>query len=114
MTGVGLVTAAFNTALPFGGYFISISIALFAFATLIGWSYYGERGITYLLGQKAVLPYKLIFIAVIALGCISNLNLVWDVSDTFNGLMAIPNLIAITLLSGQVIEGLREYLGKKL
>ncbi|MDR2606676.1 MAG: alanine:cation symporter family protein [Oscillospiraceae bacterium] len=113
MTGVGLVNAAFDTALPFGGYFISVSIALFAFATLVGWSYYGERGITYLLGQKAVLPYKLIFIAAIAPGCVSNLNLVWDVSDTFNGLMAIPNLIALTLLSGQVIAGLRGYLSKK-
>jgi len=110
MTGVGLVNAAFNSAMPFGGHFISVSIALFAFATLIGWSYFGERAARYLLGERAVLPYKLIFIAFIALGCVSELTLVWDISDTFNGLMAIPNLITLTLLSGEVIAILKDYL----
>jgi len=83
---------------------------LFAFSTILGWSYYGERAIEYLFGLKAVPVYKLIFILVIFIGCNISLGLVVDISDTFNGFMALPNLIAITLLSKQVVEMTKDYL----
>ncbi len=85
---------------------------LFAFSTILGWSYYGERGIEYLFGLKAVPVYKLIFILIIFIGCNASLKLVVDISDTFNGFMALPNLIAVTLLSGQVIAMTKEYIAK--
>jgi AGCS family alanine or glycine:cation symporter len=110
MTGVGLTSAAFDTVIPFGGKFVSIAILLFAYSTILGWSYYGERAVTYLFGSRSIVPYKIIFVLVIAVGCTSGLSLVWDISDTFNGLMAIPNLISITLLSGQVVLMTKDYL----
>jgi AGCS family alanine or glycine:cation symporter len=70
-------------------------ILLFAFSTLIGWSYYGETGIVYLLGAKAAMPYRLLWLVFIYLGATGSLHVVWDVSDTLNGLMAIPNLVAV-------------------
>ena len=85
---------------------------LFAFSTLLGWSYYGERAIEYLFGIKAIRIYKVIFICVIYLGCVASLNLVWDIADTLNGFMAVPNLIAITLLSGEVVAMTKEYIAK--
>ncbi|MDR3085836.1 MAG: sodium:alanine symporter family protein [Christensenellaceae bacterium] len=110
-TGATLTIQAFSSVLPgFGGPFISISILLFAFSTILGWSYSGERAVVYLFGKKAVLPYKLLFIAAIYLGCSSPLQLVWDVSDTFNGLMALPNLIGVSLLGGEVLQMTRDYL----
>lgn len=112
-SGVALTSAAFESVFgSFGGGFISIAVMLFAFSTILGWSYYGERGIEYLFGLKAVPVYKLIFILVIFLGCNASLSLVVDISDTFNGFMALPNLIAVTLLSGQVIAMTREYIAK--
>ena len=93
-----------------GDLFVSISIILFAFATLTGWSYYGQQAAAYLLGRRLIRPYQILFCAAAAVGCLSSLQLVWDISDTFNGLMAIPNLAAITLLSGQVVQATRSYL----
>lgn len=104
LTGTALTSHAFQTVIPFGGQFVAIMIMLFAFATLLGWSYYGERCVEYLFGLKAVLAYKIIFIAFIYIGCTISLDLVWEISDTFNGFMAVPNLIAITLLSNEVIQ----------
>lgn len=112
-SGVALTSSAFESVFgSFGGGFISIAVMLFAFSTILGWSYYGERGIEYLFGLKAVPVYKLIFILVIFLGCNASLSLVIDISDTFNGFMALPNLIAITLLSGEVITMTRDYIKK--
>jgi AGCS family alanine or glycine:cation symporter len=82
-----------------GSNIIAISIAVFAFSTIIGWSYYGEKAIEYLLGVKAVLPYRLIFIAVVFVGATRELEFVWNFSDLMNGMMAIPNLIGLLLLS---------------
>ncbi|MDR1913738.1 MAG: alanine:cation symporter family protein, partial [Clostridiales bacterium] len=110
VSGTALTSSAFSSMMPFGGQFVAIAIALFAFTTILGWSYYGERGIEYLFGYKGVVPYKVIFIAMILVGCTIPLNLVWDISDTLNGLMAIPNLIAVTFLSGQVIQITKDYL----
>ncbi len=112
-SGVALTASAFESVFgSAGGAFISIAVMLFAFSTILGWSYYGERGIEYLFGLKAVPVYKLVFILIIFLGCNASLSLVVDISDTFNGFMALPNLIAITLLSGQVIEMTKEYIAK--
>jgi AGCS family alanine or glycine:cation symporter len=68
---------------------------MFAFSTLIGWSYYGETGIVYLLGSRAALPYRLVWLVFIYLGAVGSLHLVWDVADTLNGLMALPNLVSV-------------------
>jgi AGCS family alanine or glycine:cation symporter len=70
---------------------------LFAFSTVIGWSYYGETGIVYLLGTRATVPYRMLWLVFIYLGAVGSLHLVWDVADTLNGLMALPNLLAVLL-----------------
>lgn len=112
-SGVALTSLAFESVFgSFGSRFISIAIMLFAFTTILGWSYYGERAVEYLLGLKAVFMYKIIFILVIFLGCNASLSLVVNLSDTFNGFMALPNLIAITLLSGEVVRMTKDYLSK--
>ena len=111
MTGVALSSAAFSTVFgAFGDKFVSISITLFAFTTLVGWSYYGERGFEYLFGVRYTFIYKIVFIFIAVAGCVADLQLVWDMSDTFNGLMAIPNLIALTILSPKVVEMTKSYL----
>lgn len=110
VSGAALTSAAFSSVIPFGGEFVAIAIMLFAFSTVLGWSYYGERAIEYLFGLKAILPYKIIFVCVIFLGCNMSLNLVWDISDTLNGFMALPNLIAVVLLSGEVVKMTKEYI----
>lgn len=112
VTGTALTSNAFSSVMPFGDKFVAIGIMLFAFSTVLGWSYYGERAIEYLFGLKGVMPYKIIFICVIYLGCTASLNLVWDIADTLNGFMAVPNLIAITLLSGQVVKMTKDYIAK--
>ncbi len=113
-TGVALTGDAFSTVFgSFGGAFISIAVMLFAFSTILGWSYYGERAFEYLFGLRAILIYKVIFIGVIFIGCLSSLSLVVDISDTFNGFMALPNLIAVTLLSKQVIAITKDYIDRR-
>ena len=92
-----------------GDKFLAISIALFAFATIIGWAYFGERTAAYLFGEHAVFPYKLIYILLLLPGAVLAPKLVWELSDTFNGLMAIPNLTALILLHGEVIRMAKEY-----
>ncbi len=110
-SGVPLTSQAFESVLgKGGGMFVSVAVMLFAFSTLLGWSYYGERGIEYLFGLKAVPIYKAVFVLIIIAGSISKIDLVWDLSDTFNGLMAMPNLLAVLLLSGQVVSITKDYL----
>ena len=112
--GVPLTSAAFSHSLRLLGLRLRIyrHRILCIFATLIGWSFYGETAAVYLFGRKAVTNYKLVFLYFIFLGSILHLSFVWNLSDTFNGLMAIPNLISITLLSGQVVKMTGEYLGR--
>lgn len=101
--GIVWTTQAVSSVLgPFGHVFMSVSIILFAFGTLISWSYYGEQSLSYLTNGKYIRVYRLVYAAVTYLGCVMELSLVWELSDTLNGLMAIPNLIALILLSGQV------------
>ena len=112
--GAALTSDAFSTVFgPFGGMFTSIALTLFAFSTFLGWSYYGERGMEYLFGAKSVPVYKILFILVVMLGCVARLELVWSISDTFNALMAVPNLIAVLLLSRQVFDELKGYYARK-
>ena len=87
-----------------------IGIICFAYSTILGWSYYGERCAEYLLGRKAIIPYKLLFIAVVVVGPILSLDLVWTIADILNALMAIPNLVAVLLLSGTVAKDTKYYL----
>lgn len=112
-SGAALTSEAFSTGFgSFGGVFVAIGICLFAFATLVSWSYYGERGYEYLFGNKTTILYKLAFLFCIFLGATTHLDLVWSVADTLNGLMAIPNLIGVVALSGTVAVMTREYLEK--
>jgi AGCS family alanine or glycine:cation symporter len=108
--GAELTSNAFATVFgSLGGQFVAIAIMLFAFTTILGWSFYGERAITYLFGQKAVIPYKVIFVLFSMVGCTIPLQLVWDIADTLNGFMSIPNLFAITLMSGQVVLMIKSF-----
>ena len=95
-----LTSASFGETLGHTGELIvTLSITLFAYSTLIGWNYYGEKAIEYLMGPRAIVYYRVIFVAVVLLGATSRLELVWNVSDVMNGLMAIPNLIGLLLLA---------------
>lgn len=107
--GTTLTGNAFATVFPNGDKFLSLSIALFAFATIIGWAYFGERTAAYLFGERAVFPYKLLYILILLPGAVLAPKLVWELSDTFNGLMAIPNLTALILLHGEVVQMTRRY-----
>ncbi len=103
LDGIELSTYSFETVMGnAGGLFISVSMILFAFGTLVSWSYYGEKSLEYLTGGKYIFLYRLIYSAVTYIGCVIGLSAVWEISDTLNGLMAIPNLAALVLLSGKV------------
>ena len=108
--------AAFNTILPgtVGGTVIQISLIFFALSTILGWSYYGERCWGYLThnNKAVILIFRLVFILVCVVGATGSGSLMWDISDTLNGLMAIPNLIGLLLLSGVVARLTRDYFGK--
>ena len=98
---------------PTGTYIVAIATALFAFSTLIGWSYYGEKALEYLLGEKAIIVFRIVFVAAVIVGATRELKFVWDFSDLMNGLMAIPNLIGILLLSKVVKEESQRYFNAK-
>ncbi|MGH7636813.1 MAG: alanine/glycine:cation symporter family protein [Gemmatimonadaceae bacterium] len=98
-TGAALSAQAFTTGLPgtWGGIIVTGGLVLFAFSTLIGWSYYGETGAVYLFGSKVAMPYRILWLVFIYLGSVGSLQLIWSVADTLNGLMAIPNLISVLI-----------------
>lgn len=115
VTGAALTSQTFNALLPGpGGWIVTIGLIFFAYSTILGWSFYGEKCAQYLLGQRAVYPYRIVFIIFVMLGTVASLDLVWAVSDVFNGLMAFPNLVGIALLSGVVIKETQEYRKKNL
>ncbi len=113
VTGAALTTQAFDEAIIGGGYIVSVGIMLFAFSTILGWSYYGERCAEYLFGPKAIVPYRVVWIPFVIIGSIGGLTFIWDLADTLNGLMAIPNLIGVVLLSGTVISLTKEFFAKE-
>lgn len=115
INGVSLVSYAFSRR--FGaaaGKLLSVAILLFAFSTVLGWSFYGTKAVEYLFGTKATVVYKVVFVCFIVVGATLNLSLAWSIADTLNGLMAIPNLIAVLALSGTVIKITRNYTKRKL
>lgn len=109
--GSELITSAFSTI--FGtkasALFIAFALMMFAYSTILGWSLYGTRCVQYLFGMKAVRPYQVFFCIIIVVGCVSPIDAVWDIADTFNGLMAIPNFIALFALSPVVFKLTKEH-----
>ncbi|MFO7765093.1 MAG: sodium:alanine symporter family protein [Pelovirga sp.] len=112
-TGAALTTAAFNVGLPgSGGVIVAVGIILFAYSTILGWCYYGEKCMEYLISEKAVIYYRVIFVLFVFVGAVAQLDFVWTFSDVMNGLMAVPNLIGLLLLSGVVVAETRNFLDK--
>lgn len=112
--GASLSAAAFESALPgYGGYILSLSLVVFAFTTILGWSYYGEKCWIFLLGKRTVIPYRVLWVIAVLVGTLVKLEFVWLVADVLNGLMAIPNLISLLLLSPVMIRLTREYFAKE-
>ncbi len=114
--GSELITAAFATVVgeKAASLFVAIALMLFAFSTVLGWSLYGTRSVQYLFGTKAIRIYQVIFVLVAVIGCVTSVDVVWDISDTFNGLMAIPNFIAVFGLSGIVAKLTRDHFSNPL
>ncbi len=112
-TGAQLTTTAFNLGFSGGGYIVTIGIVLFAYSTILGWCYYGEKSIEYLFGVKSILPYRIVFIMFIGVGAVAKLSLVWNISDTLNGLMAVPNLIGLIMLTPVVVSETKKYFADK-
>ena len=110
LNGAAMTESAFTMAFPaFGSMLLLVGLVLFAFTTILGWNYYGERCVEYLMGVKAILPYRIIFICLIACGPFLKLEEIWVLADIVNGLMAIPNLIALLALSGVVVAETKAY-----
>ena len=110
-TGADLSTYAFNTGLSqYGGFVVTLGLIVFTFTTLLGWSYYGERCAEYVFGAQAIRPYRVLWVLAIPIGAMSDLGWVWLVADILNGLMAVPNLIALVALSPVIFQITREHL----
>ncbi len=104
-TGASLSSAAFELALPgVGNYIVTLGLSIFAFTTILGWSFYSEKCVEYLFGEGAIKPFRVLWILAIPIGATASLNFIWLVADTLNALMAIPNLIALILLSPVVFK----------
>ena len=108
-TGANLTRMAFAQGLPGGEWVVTFALCLFAFTTMIGWSYYGERCVVFLIGERGVFPFRLLWVLAIPLGTVVDLNLVWVIADILNACMAIPNLTALLLLAPMVFKLTREY-----
>ncbi len=113
-TGAALTTEAFNTGLPGpGGIIVAVGILFFAFSTILSWAYYGEKCAEHLFGSKVNKIYRLVWLPLIFVGAIGNLELIWDIADTLNGLMAIPNLVGLLGLSAVVFKLTKEFFTTK-
>ena len=108
--GAGLTEAAFSVIPVFGPIVMTVGLLTFAFSTILGWSYYGERCMEYLGGKRVIKIYRLVWIVAVYLGCVVNLQLVWDFADAMNALMAIPNLIVLLALSGVIARETKKYM----
>ena len=109
--GSELITSAFATifGMKFASTFVALALTLFAFTTVLGWSLYGSRCVQYLFGLKVAKAYQVLFIIIVVVGAVASLDVVWDIADTFNGLMAIPNFIALFALSPVVAKLTKDY-----
>lgn len=112
-TGAALTSLAFTAAIPGGAEIVTVALCVFAFTTVLGWSYYGERTIQYLFGDWSVLPYRVLWILAIPLGATVELEFIWLLSDTLNAMMAIPNLIGLIILGPMVFKATKTYWEKR-
>ncbi|MBF0314934.1 MAG: sodium:alanine symporter family protein [Oligoflexia bacterium] len=110
LNGAKLTSAVFNQIPTLGPLILNIGLLTFVFSTILGWSYYGERAMEYLLGKKSILAYRVVWVIAVFVGSITTLPLVWDLADAMNALMAIPNLISLILLSGVIAKETQEHL----
>lgn len=110
LEGAELTNAAFSQIPVIGSVVLTVGLLTFVFSTILGWSYYGERTVEYLFGKKAIKPYRYLWVFAVMLGSVASLPLIWNLADTMNALMAIPNLVALLLLSKVVVDETREYL----
>ena len=114
LKGAALTTATFDAMLSgYGGWMVTIGLIFFAYSTTLGWCYYGEKCATYVFGDKSVPMYRVIYVATVMLGTVLSLDMVWAAADTFNGLMAVPNLIALLLLSKVIVQETRDFKAKR-
>jgi len=111
-TGASLSTLAYGQGIAGGNYIVTIGLVIFAFTTLIGWSYYGERCAEFLFGTAIIIPYRIVWVVAVMTGALIKLNFVWLLADVMNGFMAIPNLIALALLSPVIFKVTKDYLNK--
>jgi AGCS family alanine or glycine:cation symporter len=110
-----LMSYAFGQAFGrIGSMFVAVAILLFAYSTVLGWSHYGTTACRYLFGDKAVTPYRILFVIIVFAGSVMEAQLAWDISDTFNGLMMLPNLIGVLVLSPQVRECTKNYIARRI
>ncbi|WP_349239115.1 sodium:alanine symporter family protein [Petroclostridium sp. X23] len=110
LVGAELTKEAFSVIPVIGPAILTVGLFTFVFSTILGWSYYAEKAIEYLFGKSAIMPYRIVFIFVVFIGSVTSLNIVWDFSDLTNGLMAIPNLVSLLLLSGVIASETKKYL----
>ena len=110
ITGAALTKTAFETISGIGPIVLTVGLLTFVFSTILGWAYYGEKSAEYLFGKKIVLPYRLLFVVSVYFGAVFSLDAVWSFADIANGLMAIPNLISLLLLSGILVKETKFYL----
>lgn len=114
ITGAALTTTTFDQLLPGpGGWVVTIGLIFFAYSTILGWCYYGEKCAAYVFGDSFANVYRMIYVATVMIGTVASLDLVWLAADTFNGLMAIPNLIALILLSGVIVKETQDFKAKR-
>lgn len=104
ITGASLTISAFDSVIPGSGWIVTIGVILFAYSTIVGWAYYGEKCCEYLFGDRSVNPYRILFTCAAVVGAVLSLDVVWSISDIFNGLMAIPNLLALLGLASVVVK----------
>ncbi len=110
LNGASMTMAAFESVIPWGGHVVTIALILFALTTLLGWAYYGEKCLEYLWGTRSIMLFRLLFSLVIIPGAILDLEVVWKIADITNGLMAYPNLVGLTALSGVVLKETQKFL----
>ncbi|WP_083465890.1 alanine/glycine:cation symporter family protein [Salidesulfovibrio brasiliensis] len=113
LEGAELTTAAFEMGFSGGQYIVTLGLILFAYSTILGWSYYGEKSIEYLFGTKLITPYRVLFIIAVLVGSSLKVSFVWALADCFNGLMAVPNLIGLLMLSPVIASETKEYFERK-
>ena len=110
LTGAALTSAAFGQIKGVGPFILAIGLVTFAFSTILGWSYYGEKAFEYLFGKKLAKYYRFVYVAIVMVGSVSANAFVWDLSDTFNAMMAIPNLVCLILLAPVIVSETKKYL----